>query len=974
MEQNRLVATGYMGDILKSDMSILSNSTFDMNALDETMRIASLRSFSNLYGLQRTKVGIEKFVLHFSDFIFESRFPGQVDLQFYPKQYVHYFNYRMLLAGREEEFRRSALYGKLLSMYDIAENHKFFSHNFLIFMDKKLVTTAELYPMGDKIRISIDVAIERHPDGLLYETYKKYEEMDPEVIVYMVPNYSISYVDLRNARLMEDNFTTSKSSVRKLIGCMEEVCSSDKGTDPLIEKFNKKGLWFTNIETDTSLVAGFQSNLIGETDDDEVYTVKFTPPKDFKGKIHRVLTIGWEHGFKRTVLTTKASKSFAMKNPYPIPTENFWGFIRKAGEKTFLGDIIGDLKLKLYYPNLFKLDKTYFDKEEETSPDMEVVLYHFFNELSLTENEKYHNDLAFFHSRCSDLVDRLEKESLEQLSTDYYPESFTYGPGELHASIWFPVIVNYKFAKLRAFIEKNPYILELYWDILGYPTEKYYVDCTKIGLKDRRRTSNKLEIDSGDIIRHDIITFDEERYVIVFRRDFLNEDEYAYRFWIDGLLLMNTEYTMQYGNSFYYFYIPTRLIQETSMIEVERYRLVYDVHEATVSSSSEDFAFPEIRYTPPADRKIQANDIFVALDETKEYLKAGEDYCLLHYSDYLKRWIVFPEDSAYIVDGKELRIQFINPRLVENQKVIYGAYEAAFMQSSDPYDPLGDNPTLVGKQMPYVKMDIPNLGNYSKSSYRMFMNKRACSSGQFYLRQSLTYGGTDSVRTITEIKEGDVMTLDRVPGNYKMVHYEEMIGENGFIDLDGKIPLPLSFKWYDIYLNGLRLNKKHVDFVSPTKMFIKNVSSRRNLIIYQRNHDDDVFYLTSFAFKEAGYSKTIMDELMILSYSVKTELNNLYSIIVDSERDFLEGGQYPEEAILGIIIFEEILKYTFFNPNKMTELDEKKINEIIKLYSKYYNGYSGVFDINGNIRPTASLVLEVNCNREIEEAQKKGGV
>ena len=58
----------------------------------------------------------------------------------------------------------------------------------------------------------------------------------------------------------------------------------------------------------------------------------------------------------------------------------------------------------------------------------------------------------------------------------------------------------------------------------------------------------------------------------------------------------------------------------------------------------------------------------------------------------------------------------------------------------------------------------------------------------------------------------------------------------------------------------------------------------------------------------------------------------------------------------------------------MTELDEKKINEIIKLYSKYYNGYSGVFDINGNIRPTASLVLEVNCNREIEEAQKKGGV
>lgn len=969
MEQDKLVAAGYLGDILESDYDILSNSTFDMTALDETMRVASLRSFSNLYGLQRTKVGIQKFVLRFEDFVFESRFPGQVDLQFYPKQYVHYFNYRMLLAGREEEFRRSALYGKLLSMYDIAENHKFFSHNFLVFMDKKLITTAELFPMGDKIRISIDVAIERHPDGLLYKTYKKYEETNPEIVVYIVPNYTIGYADLRASALVDNESMTTRTSILPILTAINETFTSSTER-PTTKDFTQKGLWFVNMQEDTALVTGIQKPVISETDDDDIFKVNITPTEEFKGKYVRVMVIGWDHGFRHVCITRSGNRTFSLDNPYPVPTENFIGFLREDKEDILIGDIISDLDLKLYYPNLYQVGKNYFPTEEDAQK-LEVSLYVFYNELSLTENEKYHNDLEFYHSRCTDLVERLEKGSLEPLASSYYPEAFTYGPDELHASIWFPSITNYKFAKIRAFIERNPYILELYWDIKGYPSEKFYVDCSKIGLNDRKRTSNKLEIDAGDMIRHDIVTFDEERYVIIMKREFLNEDEYAFRFWIDGLLLMNTEYIMQYGNSFYYFYIPTTLINGNSIIEVERYRLVYDVHEGIVRAGEESYGFPEIRYTPPADRKIQANDIFVASKDTKEYLRPGIDFMLLHYSDYLKRWIPFQPDSAFIVDGKELRIQFINGQVTRGKEVIYGAYEAAFMQSSEPFDPNGDNPTLVGKQMPYVKMDVPNLGNYSKSSYRMFMNKRACSSGQFYLRQSMTYGGTDSVRTITEIEEGDVLTLDRVPGNYKMVHYEESIGDNGFIDLDGKIPLPLSFKWYDIYLNGLRLNRTNVDFVSPTKMFIKNVHSRRNLIIYQRNHDDDVFYLTSYAFKQAGFSKTVMDELMDLSYAVKTEINSLYNIIIDSERDFLEGGQYPEEAVLGIIIFEEILKYTFFNPNQTTDEDEKKIDEIIKLYNKYYDGLSGVFDINGNIRPTSALVLEVNCNREIE---KKGGV
>ena len=56
------------------------------------------------------------------------------------------------------------------------------------------------------------------------------------------------------------------------------------------------------------------------------------------------------------------------------------------------------------------------------------------------------------------------------------------------------------------------------------------------------------------------------------------EKDFSFRFWIDGICTNYADYHLLWGYNFYYIYIPTALLTETSLIEIERYRLTNDIH------------------------------------------------------------------------------------------------------------------------------------------------------------------------------------------------------------------------------------------------------------------------------------------------------------------------------------------------------------------------------------------------------------
>lgn len=914
------------GDIILNDPTLESNSTFDIERLNKAMRQIAIESYGNLYNVQKCKVGLVRFDVPFSEFIEETRFPGKFATERYPKQYVHYFKYSMINVGREEAYRRSDVYEQILNMESIATHQRLFDHNFMVFIDGKLITTCELYPMVDTTRISIDVANRSHTDGISEENYNKWEVENPMVTVLFVPNFDIVKTTTNLATLSRSNFIVDKTKI------------------PVMERLDDyDGIWnFVNVSSDPAVCVKTDGLLV-ETEDNRVHIANV-----FGAETTTInfWSFCFRHGLEIGQSRFSGDRYFqAHDYQFPVPTENMVVF-SLTGTNTM--ELVTGYTIKKYYPNMYQLIKD-TDDENEGSADYCVDL--FYDNRLTTEAEKYKNDIAFY-MRYIDIFSRLEAGTIEEQLRDYEPETFSYDEHDYEDSIWVPHIINYKIAKLRDFITNNPQILETYWRFIGSPCEKYYLDMTQFDLESRYREDTSMEGKDLDTT----MTFTKPCYVFAMKKEFDMSKAYAFRIWIDGIFVNEANYHLLGGYSFYYIYIPTDLVKENSLIELERYRLVSDIHLDEMVENEVEF----ITYTPPEHSKCQARDIIVVDQENQVFLTEGQ-YELRHYSEYIGDWVSIPYGAAYCVAGEEIHIHILDVMLY-GHLITYGLYQQDFMTSSDPFDPDGDNPTLIGAQLQYIKLEVPNYGNYTDSSFRMFMNGRMCTEGQFYLRGTNKYGGMISARTSTELQAGDVLTLDRVPGNYRTVIYKEMIGERGYVDLDGEIPLPLSFKWYDIYLNGIRLNRNMVDFVSPTKMYIHDVNTRRNLLIIERNHDDDVLYLTSFAYKKPGYSTSIMDKLMEISADAKAELDAFYSIIIDTDRDYLEGGMYSDDAIVAIIIFEEYLRYTFFNPND-TEASASLLSRIQEEYPDYYTG--GVFDINGNLDPEARLVLYINANENL---------
>ena len=405
---------------------------------------------------------------------------------------------------------------------------------------------------------------------------------------------------------------------------------------------------------------------------------------------------------------------------------------------------------------------------------------------------------------------------------------------------------------------------------------------------------------------------------------------------------------MELGLDYYYIYIPTRLVSDDSVLEIERHKL-FEFHTEVSFPSLDEYV------TLVIDTDLvtaYVKDIYIVDELTGEFVP-NEAITIRKYSKSLERWVDIKHDSFTVINSP-IRI-YLNDASLIGASIKIGIRKNASMVTSEVYD---KDTYSIGD---YILTHSSNHANFNNSDYRVFNNGRLLLPPQYQIDWANTYGGTNICQTSWVITKGDQITMDHVPCSFRVVHYQPNVPKDGLIDVDG-LNLPISLKWYDIYLNGRKLNYKNITIVSPTKFYIHDVDSTRHLVIYDRDRDNDVFYLFRMEEKDIydiHRNHTLIDKL--IHAELRDTIWSQIDPIDNTEEDIGEPGVFGPKVLDALNYFLWYLKYSYIHCNYKLITPEIK-----EKYGFYMDKINGVMGINANVHPAGIMFKKINCNEGVE--------
>lgn len=949
MDNTELLNTSEsIDDLVLTDDQINFNNTFSLKALNDTLEKLSVINFWSLYQAQRVRIGMKQFELPFNDFLQTSRLMGEPKRTYRLKRYVAYVEYNFIEAELRKRYRNSEFYNVAVNQLTISENPTIFTHNCLIFIDGEFIFTPEIYPLESKTAIVFNVAMKDEDYGIPYKQFKKYRDKNPLVTIIMVPNYFMS------------NIVTNTHVLDKYdyIIPFDKIKNSDN--------FTNDTMCFAN-SIDNDVRRYYESGIKCNVESKEITVEKGISPGDLKYRLS-FITFNYLH---KVIEVNQSDPFFRLNTKMPCPKEQMIILTRGDDGKYRLNKKI---TIKLYYPNIYELFGM------KTGETVRVIIFQ--DEIELTRSEKYVNELSKYEEYVNILPIYKDKDnkataSIRELLTHYQPSSFVYSIDDFNGSMYVPSTMNYKVQKLRKTIYENPWALVTYLDLLNLPTDKFYLDMEVIGLENRiRRDSIMEKIDNGVTN----VYFDEDHYVFAMNRHFVNTKAYGFRIFIDGYFQCEETYRILPGPDFYFIYVPTRKVTPTTVIEIERYKLFS--FEYTCSTDNIDT--PVIELDMFDKRRIgYSRELYLVDSKTKKYLNKETDFrveALYSFAEKGNRWATIPQGRNILIENK-IRI-FLTNKIYVGRELKVGINRTMAMSTGKTYETIMDS--LSGSEVPiyqYAEIKMSNQGGYDIGGYRMFNNGKMLLPIQYLVTTAKKQGGYDVTRTSCKLYKGDKFTVDRVPARFRVIYYQnEIDGTNkkGYVDLDGKVPLPISLKWYDIYLNGVKLHKKNIEIISPTRFYVQGVDSRKHLVIVVRNRDSEVFRIpknetvtqstnTRMVMEDyntdyrSDCNNTIIDELM-------DEIGGLKDIIDDTKEEIDPDNETQEIAtdvcrnIDALIFFYQYLVFTFINANK------KQITQEIKDTFPTLINDEGIFELDPNAGCIKSpeiggyLIKLIECN------------
>lgn len=600
-----------------------------------------------------------------------------------------------------------------------------------------------------------------------------------------------------------------------------------------------------------------------------------------------------------------------------VPLTSFMAFYEEDGEMKYEHN----LDIVYHYPNIYKVNNN-------TKP---LSLYVFYCEPE--DEHGFINEMGLYYRFFGkEILKKYKNGTIPDIVKNYKPKEFPISIKLFEKSMQYCIPIDYKTQMMHDNIKKESRNLTLYLQNMLKNRRRMKIYAKNLDLDGKTRLDTSVELPNL------VEVFEEEHIVLIFSKYFVHE--YNMRFFIDGLFYVcDKDY---HDKDYYYYYIPKRLIKPDSIIEIEKsysyQNDIYHTFDESLQLKVKIFENPCI-----------ASDIIV-LDEEGNYLK--EDYF---------RFIIKE-------DGKDIEIRPNSHKPLGDEFTIKLLYEEftniplriLFRRLSSVYTYKVETKDDMSKPLLFKT----NISRH-KGHIRIFRNGRIIPPDFYTIRFKTKLKDYTSISLNIEKQLGDVFHIEFNPDVIYSNYYTPTIDNTGLLNFNTKLNKPFDLKWFDVYLNGFKLDASNFDVLTPRYVIIKNVSSTDHLLITEKNWTDDIFKFdvikTDFIPPDFIGDSSTDDDILEEDDEIKDKIDEIVDEIVKDETiDELLPGVIEDTSDAFSKLILDVIKYilnvdTFINPDiKYSRIDIPVLleEEIIK--------NNNILSIFPNIVPHKSVDVLIN--------------
>lgn len=763
---------------------LLTNNTFGLTEIEETLNEVKSNSFNYLYKLQLDLANTFRFNFHMSDLKMMQKINNTT--LHYPRKYVLFVDKNFISSEKRSLYMHSDFYDKELSIFDTAKNSDLFDYTYMVFVDGKFMDTINILCKEDTTYIIFDINDGINTTGIPYDYYTSLLEKNADITILFVPNctYGVYNTNRNVLEYYENNLSLSKF----------DIAGNLDTENKYLTFINSNDYFFASVITDTSNSA------------DMLRFYNNNSSQDYSDKYLHLNIFGMKNLLDQVDIPANSSQYFQIeRQDMPVTSEKMLIFKNINNEWFYCHD----MSVKIYYPNIYEVIGN--DNKEQ------LRIYILYADPSPAQTElKYKDELELYRTFSDNLLQYYKNNTIPDIIKNYKPIDYIYDIADYQNSQYNGDDLKYKIKSLKDWVKRDNEILRKYLDkqVVEIPDSGYFLDCSKVNLPAKFRVNNYAETSDDN----DKVVFSEGRYVFIFRNEY-ESNFYRLRFFIDGYIYIPDQ---KFRDDIYeYYYIPASLVKTDSIIEIERYNDFVFGQDITFADT-EDVKTISITNS----NSIYANDIFLVKADDKTFLSPSD----------FKVTITKDDGTELIVDNtsfKQLstvfKISLLNSNF-NNVSLLFYIKKISYYNTFTVNN-INDTASIL-----VFDTETKNDPRH----FRVFRNGRLLPISVYNIDFSdkLTDKLTVGINMIKNI--GDTYVVDCTPYKYKQVYYSPTISKIGYVDLKNYVDKPFDLKWYDIYLNGIKLTKRNIDIISPTKIFIKNVSTTKNLYILEKNRDTEI--------------------------------------------------------------------------------------------------------------------------------------